>query len=119
MEAQYGLFEALDSRRINDGRYTHNKSAASPCGTHSASQKKDAFLFDALGTSADRRGPRDYLWLPETRVRDKDEAARRWIYSPDHHGDHGDYFLHGRYRHRRNGKFEESRQDRRKSAAVF
>src|ERR1700692_976723 len=114
MEAQHGLFEALDSRRINDGRYTHNKSAANPCGTFSASQKKDALLSDALGTSADRRGARDYLWLFQTGVSDKDEAARRWLYSSDHHGDHGDYFLHGRYRHRWNGEFEESRQNRRK-----
>ena len=30
-----------------------------------------------------------------------------------------DYFLHGRHGHRRHGEFEESRQDRRKGAAVL
>ena len=43
----------------------------------------------------------------------------RWLYPPDHHGDHGDYFLHGGHGNRRHGELEEGGQNRRQGAAVL
>ena len=109
--------EALDSRRITmSDTLTTNPTRNRP---EPLPPPKRAVLHDAMGTGADRSGPGDRLRLPQAGIRGQDEAARRWFYPADHHGDHGHYFLHGGHGNRRHGRYEESGQDRRQGAALL